>query len=148
MERSTRFSALEATLSPARRLPPEIVAEVFLLACPAALPLPPCGYIPQLVVSQICSGWRRVALELKQLWQCAVLRPTIANGAFVEESEADILLANIWLSRASPLPRLSRPHGHRFQHHPYTSCQTMPKHRITRIKSSTPSIPRITIGLI
>lgn len=67
-ETCVRISIYKSTISPVRRIPPEIIAEIFLLCCTEALEIPPIYTDPRFAVTQICSGWRKVAVGLPQLW--------------------------------------------------------------------------------
>lgn len=112
-QRSSGLQTLKATLSPIRRVPPELVAEIFQqLCCSSRAILPPNPVTPQLVVSQICSGWRKVALGHKQLWNRVAFAYDLEDEDGYESqspkymvlSQADIELSETWLSRAGSIP--------------------------------------------
>lgn len=106
-QRSAYLKAFKVTLSPVRRLPPELVSAIFRLACSERYPLPPPSDFrpPHLTVSQICSGWRKVALGLSRLfpWNRVLLcsedkkGPTTVNEARLQHIET-------FLSHAGSLP--------------------------------------------
>lgn len=90
----------EGTISPVHRLPPELVAEIFKLCCSMRTWLPPGPYLdtPQLIVGQICSGWRRVASGLEALWNCVGMTATSTGSG-----RGDMEIVDAWLSRPGSL---------------------------------------------
>lgn len=69
-KRKIDLATYNAALSPARRLPPELVADIFLLCHTEPAPLLAKSEYDKLplILGQICSGWREVALNTPQLW--------------------------------------------------------------------------------
>lgn len=63
-----RTALYRKVLSPVRRIPPELVADIFIQSCPETSILPPSADNANLRLSQICSGWRKVALGTPRLW--------------------------------------------------------------------------------
>lgn len=96
---ATLMTSYRNALSPARRLPPEIIADIFVHSCPETSILPPSPDDYNLRISRICSGWRKVALGIPQLWSSITIHwePEISYPAFERIIEA-------WSHRAIPLP--------------------------------------------
>ncbi|KAJ7235666.1 hypothetical protein C8J57DRAFT_1479432 [Mycena rebaudengoi] len=69
---STLRAAMQAVLSPVRRLPPEILAEIFLLCRNNSLGMGRYSVVDPrqapLVLGQICSHWRAVSQNTSRLW--------------------------------------------------------------------------------
>lgn len=84
--------------------------------CPTrASPIPPIqdSYIPQLAISQICSGWRKVALVFRQLWNCVSFEHRSPGYRYAYDAtkdvavpirQVDVELVKMWLSRSGPMP--------------------------------------------
>jgi hypothetical protein len=87
IDQETHLSNL---ISPLRRLPPELLSEVFIHrsakfdSCPSPL-----------VLSQVCRDWRKVALSTPALWSFLSLRDRRTYRDY-----DPIPLARIWLSRS------------------------------------------------
>jgi hypothetical protein len=105
-----------AILSPARRLCPELWYEIFLeCVSPTTGDDPDAIMFPQnfstsvapLLLTQVCRGWREMALSLPRLWSSLAL-------SFRPKSSSRCLLAQRWLKRASGCPltlRIDQPVG-------------------------------------
>ncbi|KAJ6564624.1 hypothetical protein B0H19DRAFT_1141566 [Mycena capillaripes] len=94
----TFIDAHLALLSPARRLPQDVIRAVFI----ASMPTDNAGMTPKevpLVLCQICSAWRYVALSTPQLW--ASIRIVIPRNSKIEQLADGI---TCWLSRSGILP--------------------------------------------
>lgn len=172
-ERYTRLDAYKIVITPVRRLPLELVIDIFRLYCPTRIVLLPNqhSYLPQLVISEICSGWRKVALELNELWHCVSSQLSESNSdsdhgsayddsddscdervTEVEISQSNMNLVEMWLSRVGSLPSL--PLDHEFDYdncdiadepihrHTLTSRPTVPQHQITHVPTFNPTVPR------
>jgi len=91
--------AHQAILSPMRRLPPEIIGDIFSLCLhnrwqdrvfeSREAPL---------LLSQVCTGWRGIALSNSRLWSTVSL--------FLQDSisESELALVRTWLARAGEHP--------------------------------------------
>ncbi|KAF6741092.1 hypothetical protein DFP72DRAFT_315640 [Ephemerocybe angulata] len=94
---------LRSVLSPARRLPVEIIGEILLLVTPLVL----CsrGRAKLLDLTAVCRHWRQAALLTHRLWG------GLSIDATAPESAYDSILS--WFSRAGALPKFlyyeSRP---------------------------------------
>ncbi|KAJ6582867.1 hypothetical protein DFH09DRAFT_1144801 [Mycena vulgaris] len=88
-----------AMVSPARRLPEDIIRDIFVACLPSHRnPLIISNESP-LLLCQICSHWRRLALSTPRLW--AAVHVVIPN-----ETKAQVLagLLKNWLNRSGVLP--------------------------------------------
>ena len=77
----TEIEGYHNLISPARRLPTDILQEIFLHTLPTTHnALMDLQYCP-LLLTQICHGWRRIALSTPQLWSSIHIPvPSIASG--------------------------------------------------------------------
>jgi hypothetical protein len=99
---------LKALVSPARRLYPEVVAIIFE-HCLAHDTEPLNSYrrkiqVSPLRLSQICSGWRELALSMPQLWSSIRITfdPSLLNYVEIVQKRAKML--RTWLERSGSLP--------------------------------------------
>ncbi|THU87164.1 hypothetical protein K435DRAFT_782564, partial [Dendrothele bispora CBS 962.96] len=94
-------AAHRALLSPIRRIPNEILAEIFVTClpyssvyhCPTTIDKTPLKFM------SICKNWKRVALSTPRLWCRAYL-----VGADVELLKGQIRGIDMWLQRSGELP--------------------------------------------
>lgn len=101
--RLRQIHTYEAALSPCRRLPPELVSEVFLYAQHNYIVRP----ANSLRLSQICSAWRETAVNIPGLW-------TNISIEYGRKSYAKkMLLLKMFCSRASGHPLSVRIDGTR-----------------------------------
>ena len=63
-----QIQAFKNVISPARRLPPETVTDIFRLCNALEDEIFPNPLAAPLLLTQICSGWRQVALQTPDLW--------------------------------------------------------------------------------
>ncbi|KAJ7662965.1 hypothetical protein B0H17DRAFT_1093092, partial [Mycena rosella] len=89
-----------ALVSPARRLPEDIIAEIFTAALPSDRNAVMSGAEAPLLLSHICSAWRRLALYTPRLW--ATLHIVIPFTPSKLEEMAEFV--HTWLSRSGSLP--------------------------------------------
>lgn len=93
------YYSYRGILLPIRRVPAEILEEIFLL-CLEEYPYRPDHHsaVAPMLLCQICSFWRSVALGLRRLWDDFGItltdRPSIGIA----------MLAEVWFSRARALP--------------------------------------------
>lgn len=98
------FELHEAFLTPARRLYPELVAEIFKHCAKGSTKRhvhdvldtfdPDCG---PLLLTQICSSWRSIAISTPDLW--TAIRLTVK-----ESSPSQIELVKTWVKRSADNP--------------------------------------------
>ncbi|KAJ7472724.1 hypothetical protein FB451DRAFT_1558891 [Mycena latifolia] len=88
-----------ALLSPARRLPEDILREIFVASLPSTHNAIMASRESPLLLCQVCSGWRNVALTTPQLWSSLHL-------VIPDESRAENIysLVERWISRSGILP--------------------------------------------
>lgn len=94
-----RVELYKLALSPARRLALELVLEIFSYVSPSPTVFPLYHMEPMLILTQICSGWRTVALGFPRLWSDIVIHPPsdpTRFGSIIESTKA-------WFNRAHPI---------------------------------------------
>jgi hypothetical protein len=94
------ISIRKATISPIRRLPPEILGYIFLLAIPHIRYVRPDSRSPPLTLRQICKAWKAIAESTSNLWSSIDLNFNWSKG--VESQLSDGIQG--WLSRSSSHP--------------------------------------------
>jgi len=86
------------------QLPVEILVQIFLFCLPSGPPFPldPSPFASQnrasLLLCQVCSSWRRIALQTQALWTCLVLEVSVKDSQEVSERHSQA--ASHWFSRA------------------------------------------------
>ncbi|KAJ6563604.1 hypothetical protein DFH09DRAFT_477879 [Mycena vulgaris] len=112
---SRRHAALLASLnahksivSPIRRLPPELLGEIFSFSVHATYSLrgvsgPPCRRAPWLL-AHVCSRWAAVALASPVLWTMVSLDLDRLKAA----EDGAVSMTNVWLERSKDLPMTLR----------------------------------------
>ncbi|KAJ7726429.1 hypothetical protein DFH07DRAFT_852755 [Mycena maculata] len=86
---------ISLTVAPHKKLPPELLAEIFLFCSTSPAVLPPKADDPLLALGQVCRAWRELALQVPELW--ATISVSFTEGANVQRA-TDI--AEQWISRA------------------------------------------------
>ncbi|KAF7297940.1 F-box domain-containing protein [Mycena chlorophos] len=81
----------------ARQIPVEVLQSIFLFALPASQFIKPSANTAPLLLCQICSPWRRVALNLPQLWTSLSLRTDRGRRRWRD-------LIEMWLGRTAEAP--------------------------------------------
>lgn len=91
-----KWTQYKAVISPVRRLPPEILCQIFLDAISSESQKPHKNLAP-LSLCQVCESWRWAALGLPKLWTHLVFsfKPSTL--------ERDIRRMEFWLNRAKDL---------------------------------------------
>ena len=92
-----QLSSLEIALAPQKRLPAELLSQVFIAAHSEASSIPPEKRGSPLVLCHVCSRWRQVALNTAELWTDVVLRLT--EYTRLEPPDA-IDVAREWFARS------------------------------------------------
>ncbi|KAJ6556428.1 hypothetical protein B0H19DRAFT_142273 [Mycena capillaripes] len=98
-----KLSSLWVDVAPHEKLPAELLAEIFVHCTTTIVTLPPKKDQPLLVLTQICSMWRAVALHVPELWASIAV-------TFTEEQNNVQRITDIsqqWLSRAGDTYPLS-----------------------------------------
>ncbi|KAJ7593486.1 hypothetical protein C8J56DRAFT_499048 [Mycena floridula] len=79
LERHVR--GYESLISPVRRLPPEILGQIFLLVCSANRFDWHGISIPGLILAQVCSHWRLVCFDTREIWATITIdMPNYSQG--------------------------------------------------------------------
>ncbi|KAJ7472644.1 hypothetical protein FB451DRAFT_1250241 [Mycena latifolia] len=89
-----------ALVSPARRLPEDVVAEIFTAALPSDRNSVMSGAESPLLLCHLCRAWRRLALSTPRLWTTLHI---VAPGTPSKLLEIDKCI-DAWLSRSGSLP--------------------------------------------
>ncbi|KAJ7162986.1 hypothetical protein C8R46DRAFT_1281192 [Mycena filopes] len=104
-EHETLFQ-LRAVIAPIRKVPVELLAEIFRYTCLSAKPFYGRRWFwkknvlrPAEVVSHVCAHWRRVAITTPQLWT-----ELLASKLSKTPTEAYCTGLKEWLRRSAPLP--------------------------------------------
>ncbi|KAF8631991.1 hypothetical protein AX17_004936 [Amanita inopinata Kibby_2008] len=89
-----RIRRCDAALAPHKKLPEEILREIFCL-CAAERVTFPLSWKGkngpgQLVISQVCTPWRRIVLNIPELWSSIEVKKNMHNLSSID----------VWLSRA------------------------------------------------
>ncbi|KAJ7622061.1 hypothetical protein FB45DRAFT_798197 [Roridomyces roridus] len=88
-----------ALLSPARRLPDDIVRVIFLASLPETRNSALVSEESPLLVSQICSAWRNIALSTPRLW--AAIYIVVPGEAKLGQLTEQV---GLWLTRSGAVP--------------------------------------------
>ncbi|KAJ7707487.1 hypothetical protein B0H17DRAFT_519884 [Mycena rosella] len=100
-ERDETHQTLEAhraLLSPIRRIPPEVLGEIFIHCLPKDTYIAPSVAQCPLLLTQISSNWRSVALATPALWT------SIAVNLTIKSCLPNIRLIETWLARSGSRP--------------------------------------------
>ena len=99
--------ACRALLSPIHGLPFELLSVIFLFCLPDDLFIMPKKRQGPLLLTQVCSWWRTIALSTPELWSSLRVVYHIKSRGKDRLKEIDRIVApsmGLWLSRSSPLP--------------------------------------------
>ncbi|KAJ7434648.1 hypothetical protein B0H11DRAFT_1832644 [Mycena galericulata] len=86
-------------VSPARRLPPDIVRAIFIASLPFTRNCVMSGRDSPLLLCQICSAWRKLALSTPQLWSS--LHIVVPRQSRIDDL---VEMVTVWLSRSGVIP--------------------------------------------
>ncbi|KAJ6594528.1 hypothetical protein B0H19DRAFT_921036, partial [Mycena capillaripes] len=121
-ERDTLSSYVEAhraLTSPLRRLPLDIIEEIFMACLPTHRNCAMTALEAPVILGRICSSWRSISLSTPRLWsRLHIVEPTSYswNLGFYEAKVTQRLeVANAWLGRSGTCPlslSLEGPHDH------------------------------------
>jgi hypothetical protein len=95
---SHRIAFHSALLAPVRRVPPEIMSEIFVRYAHDAYDTEPPRNHNSLVLATVCRSWRAVALSTPELWS----RLEIRCGTYWPPSEMEMV--EEWLTRSGAHP--------------------------------------------
>lgn len=93
---------IKGIMHPVRRIPPEILAEIFILTLPKQWQLVFKSGHRQAVLlpGQVCRIWRDISLTTPQLWS----RISMHIGLQGKSLQVEVDMVDIWLSRAGQYP--------------------------------------------
>ncbi|KAJ7482972.1 hypothetical protein B0H11DRAFT_1208714 [Mycena galericulata] len=89
------IDALRIAAAPYKKLPAELLAEIFLFCTTSPVSLPPKTDEPLLMLLQVCSSWREMALQIPELW-------ANISVSFTAEATVEWItdVAEQWISRS------------------------------------------------
>ncbi|KAF5391597.1 hypothetical protein D9757_002548 [Collybiopsis confluens] len=93
----TDIEALQAVISPIRRLPLEILSEIFVECFPKIKFTRPSAHEPPLLLAQICRRWRHVAISTPKIWSAILITVT-------EHCHPDLSLLQTFIDRSAMHP--------------------------------------------
>lgn len=93
---SFQINLYKVALAPHKRLPLEIIRQIFLYCTPCPVALPPRRSEAPMLLCRVCSAWRTLALHTPELWRDIILYPSDHPNR-----PRDVALAHSWLSRCS-----------------------------------------------
>lgn len=93
---------LKIIMSPVRRLPKEILKEIFVNCLPASITNNP--RTAPLILSHICSFWRKVAIGIPQLWTALQLSINYHATSSVNQRRLHTRHIKQWFNYAARLP--------------------------------------------
>ncbi|KAL4079542.1 hypothetical protein J3A83DRAFT_4368309 [Scleroderma citrinum] len=88
----------KALTSPVRRVPPEVLGEIFFHCLPTAPYVTPHDVEGPMVLTQVCRHWRTIAMSTPRLWSSITLHLDRATN------EQYRFMCEAWLSRAKSIP--------------------------------------------
>ncbi|KAJ3576362.1 hypothetical protein NP233_g476 [Leucocoprinus birnbaumii] len=97
----------QIAIAPYKRLPPEILREIFFACLPETVHLPPRLDEAPLLLTRVCSSWRMLALSTQELW-CNF---EVALSARARRNYHAMGALNTWLSRCPDRPISFRIHA-------------------------------------
>ncbi|KAJ6594527.1 hypothetical protein B0H19DRAFT_1225651 [Mycena capillaripes] len=118
---STYMEAHRALTSPLRRLPLDIIQEIFLACLPTHRNCAMSALEAPVILGRICSSWRTISLSMPRLWsRLHIVEPARPYGSWnpglYEAKVAQRLeVAHAWLGRSGTCPlsiSLEGPHDH------------------------------------
>ncbi|KAJ7466945.1 hypothetical protein FB451DRAFT_1259601 [Mycena latifolia] len=114
--------AHKALISPVRRLPLDIIQEIFVACIPTHRNCVMSAREPPVLLGRICSSWRAISLSTPRLWaRLHVVEPTrpygspAASALFEEKLAQRLETTNTWLGRSGQCPlslSLESSHDH------------------------------------
>ncbi|KAJ7464744.1 hypothetical protein B0H11DRAFT_2051044 [Mycena galericulata] len=92
-----------ALIAPIRRLPPDIVREIFVACMPVDQNAAMSAHEAPLLLGRICSAWRTVALSTPTIWSSIhIVEPLVDPSE--EIYEGCLQLVRTWLERSGAVP--------------------------------------------
>ncbi|KAJ7160057.1 hypothetical protein C8R46DRAFT_1285376 [Mycena filopes] len=95
----------KALISPARRVPPEIIQEIFLACIPTHRNCAMSSSDAPLLLGRICSSWRSISLSTPRLWtKLHFVQPNLRLPAAKIRIAQHLESAKMWLARSGQWP--------------------------------------------
>ncbi|KAJ6620581.1 hypothetical protein B0H10DRAFT_1945890 [Mycena sp. CBHHK59/15] len=91
-----RIQSYKVALAPHKKLPPEVLAIIFLYCVQPPIILPPSPHEPALILVSICSSWRNLLLHIPDLWSNIFLDFNRSGAKSMKLLE----FSKLWLSRS------------------------------------------------
>lgn len=102
------IESLRSLLTPIRRLPPELLTEIFMHCLPYQRFIRPAPDQAPLLLAQICASWRRASISIPSLWTSLELHgfqtDTMEDEPLPEETQRVNNLLYTWFSRTEDCP--------------------------------------------
>jgi hypothetical protein len=100
-----RVQKLRVAIAPHRRVPPEILGQIFLHSAHGKpVDLCPNIYSQHRVLTLVCSRWRKVALRERALWDYVRLPNPEDNGPLIAVLDEIMSLSRSTISLRAPMP--------------------------------------------
>jgi len=105
MELTAKIASYRIGIAPHKKLPPELLSDIFRYCVPGPVSLPQQLHAVPVLLCQICSTWRTVALETPMLWNAI----EVDFGKVQGDPQAVRLLAvaKTWIARSGMSTPLS-----------------------------------------
>jgi hypothetical protein len=111
---------------PISKLPVELWEKIFLDCLPEEGEARPCPREAPLILTQICGGWRNIALSSPRLWSTLAIK-TSARHERKQDEEKFKNIVQMWLSRSAACPlSISLTSGTLFQSYRTPSSRLVP----------------------
>lgn len=127
----------QIAIAPCKRLPHDVLREIFFACLPQTVHLPPRPDDAPLLLTSICSSWRTLALNTQELW-CDF---QVALGSRARKNNHALGALGAWLSRCPDRPLSFKIHAAPRAPFPLPGIQ----HDILPIDLIIPHISRIRI---
>ncbi|KAJ7502628.1 hypothetical protein B0H11DRAFT_2363514 [Mycena galericulata] len=103
------IEAHTALISPLRRMPPDMIQEIFMACLPTHRNCVMSAKEAPVLLGRICSSWRTLSLSTPRLWsRLHIVEPTLihpdASKAFEEKLAQRLEITKTWLGRSGQCP--------------------------------------------
>ncbi|KAF8149953.1 hypothetical protein B0H34DRAFT_731845 [Crassisporium funariophilum] len=97
-------NALRSLLSPIRRLPPELLSEIFVHCLPEDTFIRPSPSQVPLLLTGVCSYWRNICVTTPDLWASLDLRTLVPYYDRNEQHTHTNEIVKLWITRSGDCP--------------------------------------------
>ncbi|KAJ6594712.1 hypothetical protein B0H19DRAFT_1009754, partial [Mycena capillaripes] len=106
---SAFVEAHKALISPVRRLPLDIIQEIFVACIPIHRNCVMSASEPPILLGRICSSWRAISLSTPRLWaRLHIAEPPLTFGPAAElhdkKAAQRLEITEMWLGRSGQCP--------------------------------------------